>query len=202
MASRDKMMNMKTKNIFLSASVPLKERDPQFYETADVIAIRDSVIALASTVLSNEEYRLVWGGHPSITPLISLVLDRYNLKMSSRVILYQSMEFEKFFPPQNEDVGERIYTDKKSNRAESLQEMRRRMIGENHFVAAFFIGGMEGVLDEYKTFKEFHKNVPCYPLASTGAAAEILFKEQEDEFDIKLKEELSYTFLFKDLLNL
>ena len=85
--------NNKVKNIFLSASVPLKERDPKFFETADVIAIRDAVIALASTVLANKEYHLIWGGHPSITPLITLVLERYGLKMSDRVTLYQSMEF-------------------------------------------------------------------------------------------------------------
>lgn len=83
---------MPVKNIFLSASVPLEERDPKYFKTADVIAIRDSVIALASAVLANQSYHLIWGGHPSITPLITLVLDRYGLKMSDRVTLYQSYE--------------------------------------------------------------------------------------------------------------
>lgn len=193
---------MAIKNIFLSASVPLQDRDPLFFNTADVIAIRDSVIALASTVLSHEDYRLIWGGHPSITSLISIVLERYNLKMSSRVILYQSMWFEKFFPPQNEDVGDRKYTSKKADRDTSLREMRERMIGDNDFVAAFFIGGMEGVFDEYNMFKEYHKNIPCFPIASTGAAAAMLFNEHKDEYDRKLMEELSYTHLYKELLNL
>lgn len=193
---------MEVKNIFLSASIPLKERDAKFYDTADVIAIRDSVIALTTAVLSNEKYRLIWGGHPSITPLISHVLDRYNLKMSSRVILYQSMEFEKFFPPQNKDIGIRRFISKKENRTESLKEMRNEMIGNNDFIAAFFIGGMEGIFDEYKIFRRFHPNVPCYPLASTGAAASILFKEHQAEFDERLLTEFSYTYLFKELLNL
>lgn len=49
-------MTMPVKNIFLSASVPLEERDPKYFKTADVIAIRDSVIALASAVLANQSY--------------------------------------------------------------------------------------------------------------------------------------------------
>ncbi len=187
-------------NVFLSASVPQKERDPKYFDTADVIAIRDSVIALASTVLANEEYRLIWGGHPSITPLIALVLDRLGLKMSDRVTLYQSREFEKFFPPENEDVGIRVITEKKENRNASLLLMRQEMIGDNDYAAAVFIGGMEGVEDEYAMFKECHPDKPCFPIASTGAAAKLLFEEKKGEFDERLGTELSYKSLFKELL--
>ena len=62
------MAKEQLKNIFLSASIPLKERDPKYFNSADIIAIRDSVIALATVVLPN--HRLIWGGHPSITPII------------------------------------------------------------------------------------------------------------------------------------
>ena len=44
-------MAQQIKNIFLSASIPVEERDRKYIETADVIAIRDSVIALASVIL-------------------------------------------------------------------------------------------------------------------------------------------------------
>ena len=158
----------KIKNIFLSASVPLEDRDPMFFKTADVIAIRDAVIALASTVLSNKDYHLIWGGHPSITPLITLVLDRYGLKMSDRVILYQSREFEEFFPPENEDVGIRVITDKKENRDASLLLMRQMMIGNHEYEAAVFIGGMEGVLDEYAIFRAQHPKVSTYSIDWSG----------------------------------
>lgn len=43
--------NNEIKNIFLSASIPLQERDPGYIETADIIAIRDAVIALTTVVL-------------------------------------------------------------------------------------------------------------------------------------------------------
>ncbi len=42
------MATKELKNIFLSASIPFKERHEKYYNTADIIAIRDSVIALAS----------------------------------------------------------------------------------------------------------------------------------------------------------
>jgi len=56
------------KKIFLSASIPLVDRDPKYFNTADNTAIRDAVIALARIVLPKAE--LVWGGHPSITEVI------------------------------------------------------------------------------------------------------------------------------------
>ena len=195
-------MTMPVKNIFLSASVPLEERDPKYFESADVIAIRDAVIALASAVLANPSYHMIWGGHPSITPLITLVLDRYGLKMSDRVTLYQSREFERFFPPENKDVGIRKYTDKKENRAASLLEMRQHMLGDHDYTAAVFIGGMEGVEDEYALFRQYHPAALCFPIASTGAAARLLSDEYPGEFDSRLLSEMIYTSLFKDLLGL
>lgn len=190
----------KIKNIFLSAGVPTLGQDSVYYETADVIAIRDSVIALTSTVLANNDYHLILGGQPSITPLIALVLERFNLKMSDRVTLYQSYEFEQVFPKENENVGCIIYTEKKESRAASLNFMREHMICDHDYVAAFFIGGMEGIRDEYNIFKKFHPKCPCYPIASTGAAARLLYYEHSDEFDERLLTELSYTSLFKELL--
>ncbi len=192
----------KIKNIFLSAGVPTLDRNPIFFESADVIAIRDSVIALTSTVLASNDYHLIWGGQPSITPLIALVLGRFNLKMSDRVTLYQSLEFESYFPKENENVGRIFFTEKRESRDASLRLMREQMIGDHDYAAAFFIGGMEGIRDEYTIFKEFHPNVPCFPIASTGAAARFLYDEHSNEFDERLLTELSYTSLFKELLSL
>ena len=87
------MANPKLKNIFLSASIPLLERDQKFYESADVIAIRDAVIALCTVVLS--KHRLIWGGHPSITPIVNFVMQRMGLNIQEHVTIYQSNFFEK-----------------------------------------------------------------------------------------------------------
>ena len=82
--------------IFLSASIPYADRHPEFYDTADVLAIRDSVRALAAVVIPKAH--LVWGGHPAITPLIRYVVERMTGEWKSHITLYQSRHFEKDFP--------------------------------------------------------------------------------------------------------
>ena len=187
-------------NIFLSASIPLPERDPKYINTADVIAIRDSVLALAAAVLP--QYRLVWGGHPSITPLIAQVLHHLGKEANHHVTLYQSLYFEQFFPLENESVAHIVKTPDKGGREESLLEMRTQMIRDNQFVAAFFIGGMEGVVDEFKMFTSYHKDSKIFPIASTGAAAKLIFEASPELFDERLVTELTYTSLFKELLDI
>ena len=56
-------------DIFLSASVPLPERDRHYFETADVLAIRESIKALVEIVIPRG--RITYGGHPTITPLLA-----------------------------------------------------------------------------------------------------------------------------------
>lgn len=189
-------MANKLKKIFLSASIPLADRDPKYFDTADNTAIRDAVIALARIVLPKAE--LVWGGHPSITPLIKLVLEKQNLKVADHVTLYQSNFFAQFFPPENEYVEKIIRTDVLDDKASSLQLMREEMIVKNDFCAAIFIGGMEGVEDEYRLFKEAHTSVPVFPIASTGAAARILYIENNFENE-RLLTDFCYLPLFDDL---
>lgn len=184
------------KKIFLSASIPLADRDPKYFDTADNTAIRDAVIALARIVLPKAE--LVWGGHPSITPLIKLVLEKQKLKVEDHVTLYQSNFFAKFFPPENEYVEKIIRTDALRDRASSLQLMREEMIVKNDFCAAIFIGGMEGVEDEYKLFKGAHPDVPVFPIASTGAASRILYFQNKFENE-RLLTDFCYLPLFDEL---
>ncbi len=194
-------MATKQLNIFLSASIPNPMRDAKYIDTADVIAIRDSVLALTSVLLLNN-YRLVWGGHPSITRLIAQVLQHYGENANEHVTLYQSRFFEKFFPLENESVAHIVITDNIGDRDSSLKEMRERMIADNEFDAAFFIGGMEGVEDEFELFRGCHPEAKVFPVASTGAAAQILYEEAPDKYDLRLKTDLTYTSLFKDLLNI
>jgi hypothetical protein len=167
------MASKELKNIFLSASIPLPNRNPKFIETADVIAIRDAVIALATTVLPS--HRLIWGGHPSITPLINYVMQKQKNNIQEHVVLYQSKFFEKFFPKDNNKFENVIQTPIFGDDESSKRLMREAMIGENNFSAGVFIGGMEGIKDEYDMFKEFHPNAIIIPLASTGAASKLLY---------------------------
>ena len=192
-------MGEKSLNLFLSASVPVAGRaDGKYLATADIIAIRDAVIALASVVLPR--YHLIWGGHPSITPLIANVLRHSNKEVNSSVTVYQSGYFVNEFPKENKDVEHVVVTESLGERVSSLDLMRRRMVIENDFAAAVFIGGMDGVEDEYKIFVESHPEAKVFPMASTGAAALMLYDANTDAFDERLKNDMAYASLFKDLL--
>lgn len=191
----------KIKNIFLSASIPLPERDPKYIETADIIAIRDSIIALVTTVLPH--HRLIWGGHPSITPLIYYVMRKINLNIQDHVTLYQSRYFEKFFLKDNNEFKNVILTDIIENdREKSLFHMRERMLSESEFSAAVFIGGMEGIEVEFNMFIEKHPQALLLPIASTGAATEIVYNNlfSNEYKNERLVKDYGYMSLFQKLL--
>lgn len=185
--------------VFLSASIPYPDRDKKFYDTADIVSIRDAVRALATVVIPKAH--LIWGGHPSITPLIRFVMDRMNIDLKKHITLYQSLFFEEYFPSDNFAFENIVLTETKNNRDESLVLMRSKLINENDFKVGIFIGGMEGINDEYVMFKERHPNALILPIASTGAAANILYENQPQNFDIRLKNDYAYMALFRDLLN-
>ena len=191
--------NNEIKNIFLSASIPLQERDPEYIETADIIAIRDAVIALTTVVLPS--HRLIWGGHPSITPLVYNVMEKLNLNIQEHITLYQSMFFEKYFPKDNNKFDNIVLTDiVEGDRERSLLHMRNRMLGESEFVAGIFIGGMEGVEEEYDMFIKKHHNAIILPIASTGAAAKKIYDERFTDKNERLVKDYAYMSLFQKYL--
>ena len=190
--------NNEIKNIFLSASIPLQKRDPQYIETADIIAIRDAVIALTTVVLPR--YRLIWGGHPSITPLIYHVMEKLNLNIQEHVTLYQSRFFEKYFPKDNNKFKNIVLTDIVGDRENSLLHMRSRMLGDSEFAAGIFIGGMEGVEEEYDMFIEKHPKALVLPIASTGAGAKKIYDERFTYNNERLVKDYAYMSLFQKYL--
>ncbi|RCW91305.1 SLOG domain-containing protein [Winogradskyella arenosi] len=192
------MARKELKNIFLSASIPLPERDPRYYETADVIAIRDAVIALCTTVLPN--HRLIWGGHPSITPLVNFVLQKLNMDIQNHVTLYQSKFFKKSYPEDNNKFKNVIQTPiLLDDEDKSIRLMRELMFGGNEFAAGIFIGGMEGVEEEYKMFREFHPEALIIPLASTGAAAKFIYENSINKNE-RFQNDYAFSSTFQELL--
>lgn len=193
------MASKELKNIFLSASIPLPERDPKYFETADVIAIRDAVIALATNVLP--EHRLIWGGHPSITPLIYYVMQKLNIDVQKHLVLYQSKFFEKYFPEDNNKFKNVVQTPVFGDRDSSLRLMRELMFVQYDFTAGVFIGGMEGVIDEFNLFKELHPKAIIIPLASTGAASKIIYESFKDkDKDKRFVGDYAFSSVFQDFL--
>jgi hypothetical protein len=160
---------MSKKAIFLSASVPLVNRST-YHETANAFliqcAVREFIIAAI------RKYKIVWGGHPAITPMVWSICEDLGIDYSQHVILYQSRFFEDRFPEENERFKNVIFTDSVENeRDASLYSMRESMLSRDDLVAAVFVGGMEGVEAEYTIFNRFHPSALVLPVASPGGAS-------------------------------
>ena len=78
--------------------------------------------------------------------------------------------------------------------------MRNSMIKNHSYKAGVFIGGMEGVEEEFKLFKEAHPNALLLPIASTGAAAKIVHDKYLQNPDSRLSNDYAYMTLFNSIL--
>lgn len=163
--------------VFLSASVPDPMRHARYYKTTNLINIRDAVCSLAELVLPAGE--LVFGGHPAISPMVGSIAQQ--LGRLDAVSIYQSEFFKSVIPPASMAFGSRIrwVPEVPGDREASLEQMRTQMIagaaGDRKFSAGFFIGGMEGVEQEFELFRRYQPHAAFWCLASTGGAARILF---------------------------
>jgi hypothetical protein len=193
-----------TPEYFLSASIPDPNRHPKYFGNADTVTIRDAVLALVTVVLPRG--RLVFGGHPAITPLVQAVAEfMAKGSFASRVTIYQSGYYQGRMPAANQSFENIIVTERCNTQPESLLRMRQRMFREHSFAAAFFIGGMEGVEEEYRLLVKIQPNVRCYPVASTGAAAALVYESAFNSLSVEesnaLKEDFSYVPLFRKLIS-
>ena len=129
--------------VFLSAGIPDRPERGDYVETSDPIAIRDAVRALTSVVIDRGQ-RLVFGGHPAITPLVWQVAEAAG--GTDLVSIYQSREYENVIP--EEALGFTTISWR-----HDLREMRSSMIHEHQHDCGVFIGGMDGVKTEFSLFR-------------------------------------------------
>ena len=192
-------------SILLSASIPSEKRSEKYQENYTKIKnaqiqIDEAVIGLSRNVFQAEG-KMVFGGHPSISPLVAMVATEFNINKEieneSRKVteeraisVFQSRAFEKVIPKDTTslfDLGysDIIWTDSidgeefnvnikgKPQCEKSLEYMRERMISRKHD-ALVCIGGMEGVELEFEIFRRIHPQKPVFILQSTGGASKIL----------------------------
>lgn len=158
-----------TDAIFLSAGVPDPKRGPEYAKTADAVAITAAVSALVHVTLGRR--LLVWGGQPAITPMIWAVAEGLGVEYGSWVRLYQSEHFEDEYPEDNERFRNVTYTeDVKGDREGSLRVMRERMFSDFNYTAGVFIGGMDGVVQEFDLLMKLQPKATALPILSTGGA--------------------------------
>ncbi len=186
--------------IFLSASFPSIERAPEYYETADPDEISQAVIAIVRAVLAANG-RLVFGGHPTISPLVLMVAEEYvPSEMAERrrlaetqqlpVVVYQSRVFENRLPestrrlfewclgelrwtPNAEDAPQFTSTSTlvSGSADASLAVMRKRMLEECRPIAAFFVAGMEGIEEEARACLDINPTCRLFFFGAPGGAA-------------------------------
>ncbi len=195
-AQTGKALNGKT--VFLSASVPNEERAEHYNRIEDAaFEIEQAVISLARAVFS-EGGRLVFGGHPAISPLVAMVVGEYREprfaesaeeRRNALVEIYQSRAFEGYLPDDTllmyrlgyasihwVDAVNNEHFDPQALEADvqcrsSLKRMRETILDTARPDAMVCIGGMEGVEDEVALALQRERTFPIYVLERTGGAA-------------------------------
>ena len=197
--------------VFLSASFPSRERHPRYFDSADPDEITQALVAACRAVLSAGG-RLVFGGHPSVTPLVMMVAEEYlpesveeRLKLRSEqrslVIAYQSESFRAAMPESTRKLeawglGELRWVEPRGGEPRfthagtlvqgsgdsALEAMREQMLHETKPVGAIFIGGMEGIHNETALFRSLRNDEPLYFIGAPGGAARELAESHSAEF--------------------
>ncbi|HXP49859.1 MAG TPA: hypothetical protein VN922_07900, partial [Bacteroidia bacterium] len=183
--------------VLLSASVPSKDRPKEYLKIPNAqIHIEEAVIGLARNIFQAGG-QLVFGGHPSISPLVAMVATEFNITQSAEdnikrleeqkpIKIFQSKAYEAVLPQETSTLynqgiatfhwtnsvnGEKFDPSIKSEQCIlSLESMRNEMIKEK-YDAMICIGGMEGIEREFKMFMEYHRNTPIFLIKSTGGAS-------------------------------
>jgi hypothetical protein len=183
-------------SVFLSASVPAKHSG---YENERLdLNVDEAVITLARTIFA-EGGKLVFGGHPSISPLVLTIASEYAAVRDIEpplAFIYQSEIFQKIIPKKTlmiEEMGygrivwtaaadgEELRREEETRRwlaPRSLEDMRRAMISQTCPAAFVAVGGMKGVEQEADIFRELRPNAPVFAIESTGGASARLAETQ------------------------
>lgn len=171
------MRDLAGARIFVSASFPSGPRGEAF-RPYDSAAVAEAVTAVTHAVLLSGG-RLVFGAHPTVSPLVLLVARE--LRRPEVIEIYQSEWFEDRVPQETLNLAEEgfgvlrwtpaVPGDDADDVTPSLHRMRDEMFGDGPLAAAIFVGGMEGIFDEYDRLAAHQPSTPRLPLLAPGGAA-------------------------------
>jgi len=182
--------------IFLSASVPVTGR--RGFDHFDPVLINSAVHAFVEVVLGRR--LIVWGGQPAITHMIWEAAKGLGVSYDRSVLLYQSAFFKDRYPEMNVRFPNWIEVPAvEGNKDASLKKLRQRMFEGRPFEAAVFIGGMEGVDDEYELLTSTNPPPRLIPLPAAGGVAGELF-ERIDGLPPEMRMRTDFTYWLYRLL--
>jgi hypothetical protein len=199
----------KRRSLLLSASMPqqldpvdyvhedrrqVQEINERYVATAQPERIRAAIIAITRIAL-NRGVRLVFGAHPTISPLVLQVAQGLGGNQDD-ILVFQSNAYRHLIPQSTLDLadwsrGRLILTSaqletrpaptagqlKRLNPyPNSLFFMRKTMAEVPGLIGAAFVGGARGVLDESVRFSIAHPTLRRYAYSSTGGAAAHLWR--------------------------
>jgi hypothetical protein len=178
--------------VFLSASLPYRA---PWTASAQPAEIQRAIVSIARAVFARGG-RLLFGGHPSVSPLIADIAGEYYPVDARRtirpIVTVQSEFFKDRLPEKTWDLytmgwSAIEWTPAGQDREDSLTILREAMLGMNGWgraiakhnelsppVAMFAVGGMEGVRDEAAMFLQASTNPSVFLLKTPGACAAIL----------------------------
>lgn len=197
-----------SKTIFLSGSIPDTSRwDAPF----DALEITDAVVSLARVCLTRR-HRLVTAAHPTLAPLLMYVAAELPPSQDAQILVYQSLLFEDVLPTatrrfEADGIGSINWTEAAVGDApvpgqwnQSLRIMRERMLEDTEPTAAVFVGGMDGIREEFSLFHEMFPTRPTYALGRPGGAAAEIPNPHSEELLEALASDSSYPSLWNKVL--
>lgn len=201
-------MNSVEPVVFVSASIP----DPARWRGEfDAFAITDAVVATAKSVFTRGGVILT-AAHPTVAPLILQVADGFPGNTDRKmVILYQSELFRPIIPDATKEMMSRRFvevvwtpavdgeTPEPGRSEQSLLLMRQRMFEDVVPVAAVFIGGMDGIREEFALFGQVRAGVPRIPLGRPGGVAATL--KGDGDFGAEVAESDLYPWVMDRAMN-
>lgn len=128
------------------------------------------------------------------------------------MIIYQSQLFEDVLPTatrrfEAEGVGTLIWTTgadgdhpEPGRWDQSLLIMRRQMLEDSRPVAACFVGGMQGIADEFRLFRELLEGRPTYAVGRPGGEARRISEQDDTDLGRRLLNDHTYPTLWRQVL--
>ena len=173
--------------VFLSASVP-NTNEPEFLRWGVRPRSVDEAVTSLTAALLRRGIGLVFGGHPSISPLVATVaLQQRGWKHQGPppITIYQSEAYRGVLPDETwalfrSGVAHIVWTERTPGEERpfpaSLRTMRGRMLGETAPAAMVCVGGMKGIVDEAHLFQAMRggSGGQVFLLAGTGGATAML----------------------------
>lgn len=185
------------RRVFLSSSIPVHGWQGD-YEPRE---ITDAVVACVSAIWIAGG-KILYGGHPAIAPLLLSAAQDFRPEAEGSqasaedplVTVYQSSLYESLIPAETRRLeaarlgrirfipaapGE---LPERGRNLASLDLMRQAMLARDNDPAfAVFIGGMQGIVEEYHQFRTEFPGRPVYPIGAPGGEARKLAADLENE---------------------